>query len=266
VVRRAAYARHLNNREEALSLAKALIDRLEEMNRRVDSDFSFRSSVRQPLFPPAAIQSLPDKCFGPGDIVCLQGENGDEAYTILEGQFSIHVRNADEPMKKITTVTTGSTVGYLSVLMAKGRRTATVIAQTSGRVKRISRKHFFDLLEDADVRKNVIRELFGILGRMNRCLSADAGRERVFSNLKRLLHDYFQKARLQTYFDDIPPLTSLWIALELGIEEGLAADLLKQLLNKSIIESTESGYELTDPEKLLAYQFRTGFRPPRPAS
>jgi CRP/FNR family transcriptional regulator, cyclic AMP receptor protein len=265
VVRRETYARHLKNREEALALIKSLITRLKEMNRRVSAEFRFRNSIRQPLFPIEKMQTLPDIHFNPGDIVCHQGDSGDEAYAIMDGQFSVAVANDDQPMKKINSITVGSTFGYLSVLATDNRRTATVIAESPATVKRISRADFFNLLDDAEVRENVIRELFEILSRMNRYLSADAGRERIFFNLKRLLYAYFQKAPIREYFDDIPLLTSEWIAHELGITENQASDLLKQLTNKGILEKTQTGYELVNLEKLLYFQFRTGFRPRRPS-
>ncbi|NOT04189.1 MAG: cyclic nucleotide-binding domain-containing protein [Anaerolineales bacterium] len=93
------------------------------------------------------------------EIICEQGETGDEMYVIVSGQVRIVVNNESQPEKEIARRVTGDVVGEMS-LISGDTRIASVIAFGDVRVLCIDRLSFESLLrERPEVSLAVMREL-----------------------------------------------------------------------------------------------------------
>ena len=105
----------------------------------------------------AAIATEQD--FVNDEIICEQGEAGDEMYVIVSGEVRIVVSNEGQPEKEIARRVTGDVVGEMS-LISGDTRIASVIALGDVRVLCIDRLNFESLLrERPEVSLAVMREL-----------------------------------------------------------------------------------------------------------
>lgn len=82
--------------------------------------------------------------FMPGDALCREGEPGDAAFIVLEGEADVLVPSGGGPMK-IATVGRHDIVGEIAIL-CDVPRTATVLATTPLTALRISKDGFFNLV------------------------------------------------------------------------------------------------------------------------
>jgi CRP/FNR family cyclic AMP-dependent transcriptional regulator len=82
--------------------------------------------------------------FLPGDTLCRQGEQGDAAYIILEGEGDILVDTIAGPVK-VATVGKNDIVGEIAIL-CDVPRTATVKATSRMTALRVSKDGFFNLV------------------------------------------------------------------------------------------------------------------------
>ncbi|MEO1019841.1 MAG: cyclic nucleotide-binding domain-containing protein [Pseudomonadota bacterium] len=82
--------------------------------------------------------------FLPGDIICQQGDVGDAAYVLLEGNADILVDNQNGQVK-VTEIKQHDIVGEIAIL-CDVPRTATVAATTRVSTMRISKDGFFNLV------------------------------------------------------------------------------------------------------------------------
>ena len=93
------------------------------------------------------------------EIICEQGEAGDEMYVIVSGEVRIVVNNEGQPEKEIAHRVTGDVVGEMS-LISGDTRIASVIALGDVRALCIDRLNFESLLrERPEVSLAVMREL-----------------------------------------------------------------------------------------------------------
>ncbi len=82
--------------------------------------------------------------FMAGDEVCHQGDVGDAAYIILEGEADISVDTANGPMT-VATLGKNDIIGEIAVL-CDVPRTATVTAKTDLETLKVSKENFFQLI------------------------------------------------------------------------------------------------------------------------
>jgi len=82
--------------------------------------------------------------FMGGDEVCRQGDVGDAAYIILDGQADILVDTPGGPLK-VATVGRNDIIGEIAIL-CDVPRTATVTASTDLTTLKVSKDNFFQLL------------------------------------------------------------------------------------------------------------------------
>jgi phosphoserine phosphatase RsbU/P len=94
-----------------------------------------------------------------GDILIRQGDSSDCAYLVLEGELDIRIDTTygEVPLARVST---GALIGEIGVF-AQLPRTATVRAETAGRVIRLDRVH---LLRAADADPELSRSIIGRLG------------------------------------------------------------------------------------------------------
>ena len=79
-----------------------------------------------------------------GDVLIKQGEAGDAAYVILNGEFEIH-KQAGQSLIKIDVRNPGDVVGEMA-LLSQAPRSATVISKTDSETLRIPQEAFEKLL------------------------------------------------------------------------------------------------------------------------
>jgi len=97
--------------------------------------------------------------FTDGEMICEQGEAGDEMYVIVSGEVRIMVQTEGEPAKEIALRKTGDVVGEMSIISGDAR-IATMIASGDTRALCLDRLSFEGLLrERPEVSLAVMREL-----------------------------------------------------------------------------------------------------------
>jgi CRP/FNR family transcriptional regulator, cyclic AMP receptor protein len=82
--------------------------------------------------------------FMPGEAICEQGEHGDAAYIVLDGEADVVVQSGQGPTK-VATVGKHDIVGEIAIL-CDVPRTATVRATTPLSALRVSKDGFFNLV------------------------------------------------------------------------------------------------------------------------
>jgi hypothetical protein len=97
--------------------------------------------------------------FVDGDMICEQGEPGDEMYVIISGEVRVVVSHDGESEKEIAHRSAGDVVGEMSIISG-GPRIASVLAVGDVRILCIDRLSFESLLrERPEVSMAVMREL-----------------------------------------------------------------------------------------------------------
>lgn len=82
--------------------------------------------------------------FMEGDEVCREGDTGDAAYIILDGQADISVKTASGSLT-VATLGKNDIIGEIAVL-CDVPRTATVTAKTDLETLRVAKENFFQLV------------------------------------------------------------------------------------------------------------------------
>lgn len=109
--------------------------------------------------------------FAVGETLCRQGEPGDSAFIVLEGEAEISI---DTPAGKVTVakVTRNAVIGEIAIL-CDVPRTATVTAISPLQALRIDKDTFFRLVtEFPQMAVEIMRELARRLDRTNQQLRA----------------------------------------------------------------------------------------------
>jgi len=107
----------------------------------VTIEFSHNGKAERTV-PPGFIQTEP-KQLNPGDVVFREDTTGDHIYYIISGEFDVFVGGTS-----IAGLTPSDVfMGEMSFLLGN-RRTATVIASTTGKVVEISRQAFTDAVKE----------------------------------------------------------------------------------------------------------------------
>lgn len=109
--------------------------------------------------------------FRPGEIMCTQGEPGDSAFIILDGQGEVLVESGGGERRKVAEIKKNDVVGEMS-LLCDTPRTATVAAVTEVTALTISKDNFFRILQEfPEVSLEVMRVLARRLERTTRDLA-----------------------------------------------------------------------------------------------
>jgi len=82
--------------------------------------------------------------FISGDEICREGDVGDAAYIILEGEADVSVNASNGPLV-VATLTKNDIIGEIAVL-CDVPRTATVIAKSDLETLRVAKENFFQLV------------------------------------------------------------------------------------------------------------------------
>jgi CRP-like cAMP-binding protein len=117
--------------------------------------------------------------FQPGEALCRQGEPGDAAYIVLDGEAEVLVQSEQGPMK-VASIGKHDIVGEIAIL-CDVPRTATVLATTPLVALRVSKDGFFNLVTQfPQVAVEVMHEL------ASRLLQTTARLTEVSSRLREL--------------------------------------------------------------------------------
>ena len=104
--------------------------------------------------------------FSDGDMICEQGEPGDELYVIVSGEVRVLVNHPGQPEKEIARRVAGEVVGEMSIISGD-MRVASVSATGDVRILCLDRLSFESLLrERPEVSMAVMRELCNRLKQM----------------------------------------------------------------------------------------------------
>jgi CRP-like cAMP-binding protein len=107
--------------------------------------------------------------FAPGESLCLQGDAGDSAFIIVEGDADVIIDTQAGPMI-VASVGRNDFVGEIA-LLCDVPRTATVTATTLVTAMRISKELFFQLVSQfPEIAVEIMRELAKRLDNTNRRL------------------------------------------------------------------------------------------------
>ncbi|WP_173645120.1 cyclic nucleotide-binding domain-containing protein [Polycladidibacter stylochi] len=102
-----------------------------------------------------------------GETLCLQGDEGDCAFVILQGEIDVNVDDT-----RVITATTGDILGEIAIL-CEIPRTATLVAANEAKVLAISKDNFLKLLEEfPGVSFKIMREIAFRLEQTTRELAA----------------------------------------------------------------------------------------------
>ena len=113
--------------------------------------------------------------FQPGDNLFLQGDFGDAAYIIVEGDAAVLINTPDGDELQVAAVKQNDWVGEIAIL-CDVPRTATVRANTRLVTLKISKDIFFQLITQfPQMSVEVMRELASRLEKTNRQLQDIAG-------------------------------------------------------------------------------------------
>lgn len=108
--------------------------------------------------------------FHPGEKLCEQGEAGDAALIILDGEADVRVQ-ADDSIRTVACMKANDIVGEIAILCDMPR-TATVVANSDMNVLSVSKDNFFRLLEEfPDMALEIMRVLASRLERTTRDLA-----------------------------------------------------------------------------------------------
>lgn len=109
--------------------------------------------------------------FRPGEIMCTQGESGDSAFIILDGQGDVLVDTGGGDRRKVAEIKKNDVVGEMS-LLCDSPRTATVAAASEITALTVSKDNFFRILQEfPEVSLEVMRVLARRLERTTRDLA-----------------------------------------------------------------------------------------------
>ncbi|MBB4305081.1 CRP-like cAMP-binding protein [Rhodobium orientis] len=105
-----------------------------------------------------------------GEDLCRQGESGDSAFIVLDGEADVLVET-DQGLRKVAGVATNDIVGEIAIL-CDVPRTATIRATTEMAILSINKDNFLKLLKEfPDIALEVMRVLAARLERTTRDLA-----------------------------------------------------------------------------------------------
>lgn len=105
----------------------------------------FRDIPKEDLYP--LIDELPVETFEPGDFIFHEGEPGNTLYVVMSGELEVVLAAGTTDEMHLRTCGVGEYVGEMSLIMPKGRRTASVRATRTSRVWVMTREKFNECLQ-----------------------------------------------------------------------------------------------------------------------
>ena len=175
------------------------------------------------------VDQLPTEDFEPGNYLFHAGEEGDRLYVVSSGKLEIVLAGGTEDEMLLRVCGPGEYVGEMSLIMPKGRRTASVRAKELSRVLVMSRAKFTEALERWPVIAYSMIEIMS---------------ERLDSSNETSFHDLVSKNHaLQQAYDDLKAAQEQLIEKErLERELQVAADIQLSILPDDLPDFDEFGF------------------------
>jgi anti-sigma regulatory factor (Ser/Thr protein kinase) len=124
-------------------MSKQFTTRLEYNDKGNEVRFEIEYSDDESLLTPALLKNMKSRELVPGDIVFKQGDPGDFLYYIAKGRYEVVANDRD-----VSVLTPDDIfMGEMSFLL-NNRRTATVRAQTPGKLIEISKRGFVNAIKE----------------------------------------------------------------------------------------------------------------------
>ena len=86
----------------------------------------------------------------PGEVIFLEGQQGDKAYVILTGEVQITIDEADGKQLVINRIHAGEIFGEIALLQEDCKRTATAVSKDGCELLSIDKAVFETRLKDVD--------------------------------------------------------------------------------------------------------------------
>ena len=86
----------------------------------------------------------------PGEVIFLEGQQGDRAYVILTGEVHITIEEADGKQLVINRIHAGEIFGEIALLQEDCKRTATAVSKDGCELLSIDKAVFETRLKDVD--------------------------------------------------------------------------------------------------------------------
>jgi uncharacterized protein (DUF2225 family) len=101
------------------------------------------------------------KLYQPGDVLFLQGAQGDCMYIVNKGTFGVYINSFTDFPAKVAEIPAGAFLGEMSVIDGSPR-SATIVAEEKGAAVAVDAEHFKDLLaENPDIAVKILGTLGG---------------------------------------------------------------------------------------------------------
>jgi CRP-like cAMP-binding protein len=176
---------------------------------------------------------------GRGDKLFTEGEPGDSMFIIQRGKVKLGQRSVDNRENLLAVLGPGQMLGELS-LFDPGRRTATAVAVTPGRVLTIDRAGFVPLLDRPEVALTLLAALARRIRRTNEAL-ADLVFSDVPGRVAKALRDLASRFGQET--DD-----GILVAHDLTQEElAQLVGASRETVNKALADFTGRGWLRLEP-------------------
>lgn len=236
------------NRQKGLILLRELFDRINMLNQCMISGVPFNACGREDSLVALPekflniVKKLEFKEFKQGDVICKEGEIGEEAYLIAEGGVEVW-KQIDGTDTKLAELKQHSIVGEMAPLAGEFR---------SASIKASSPKTTLRVLPESDLHialsdPQIIKYLFSILcqriRRMNEQLTAADMRRKIACDLKDLLLTMHHEMMLSDFFDreDLEINNIEWVAQNIGVTEEEVLPFIKQLIKAKVIKKEDDG-------------------------
>lgn len=139
------------------------------------------------------------KKFDKGDFICLEQEQGNTAYLLLQGRTEVVLRSFQDNTYKMTELRPGTVFGEMSLLEDKPRNASVRATEDDTLVLEMEKDNFFEILQaDSEIAWNLMNMLLTRLERMmwnancNNILRASGYKKNVmYSRIKRLTKEQF---------------------------------------------------------------------------
>ena len=247
----------LKNPKKALALSRILMEKISLLNSCVRStDICNRVEAEKAIPIPEKlldfIKNLNCKEFKAGKIICKEGEKGNIAYIIEEGNVEVYVGNA-----RVAALPKDSLFGEIAPL-GNSIRTATVITSSETTVREIPKKVLLNMLGDHEIAKYLFLILCNRIKEMNKKLTDTDIKRRIGKDIIELLVRMQNEREFDDYFayDDKDVRDTEWVSQSLGYEIKDIELFLTQLKKAKIIIFDESKeIHILNTKKLKSFSF-----------
>ncbi len=194
------------------------------------------------------------KIFNKGEIICVQGDPGDEAYVVIRGSVGVFVAKG-KGAYRVATLGPGELIGEMSLIDNQPRSATLKANARETELMVLSRSAFEDALYDRETVVGILKMATRRLRTTSVLATAEERKEKRAKDLVKLLQD---NHRINAVFQDIEDqpqsLTLESAAEDLGAEVNEIRPYWNQLLSAGIIEEGDA-VTILDYDRLQSFSF-----------